>query len=156
MKNSVLLALLFSFSIAKAAPANEIIINITGKNAKETYDKKPLCKLQYDITNNSTGTIYYLRAHVDGWDDRGDQVDEMLFSSIDNVGPGFSGRVPIRVGNTIGFEMEYGFEVRCQYLAKIIIEKIQPENCNIRMLPEDADCIDIVVFKSSVDGLTAE
>lgn len=146
---------LVMFSMSSVAVANEVQINITGKEERKSYDDSPLCELAYDITNNSTGTIYYLRVSIDAWDDRGDKYDEMLVSSLDNGG-GFRGRTPIPVGSTAKFKMDNGFKGRCEYLQKVAVTEIKPEYCNIRMLPEEADCRNIVAVTSSVEGLVVE
>ena len=144
--------LIAALAFGSAAEANEVRVEITGKEERKMFDDSIVCELAYNITNNSTGTIYYLRIDVDAWDDRGDKYDELLAASIGNGG-GFSGRTAIPVGSTAKFEMENGFKGRCEYLERVDVTEIEPEYCNIRMLSEEADCRDIVSVVSSVDGL---
>ena len=151
----LLLNIVFIFLMTQVTHADEILINIVGVNDKQGYDGTPVCELKYDITNNSTGTIYYLSVNVDGWDDRDSKLDEVLNSSLGNGG-GFSGRKPIAVGSTINFEMDMGFKTVCKYMGKVKVTGIEPEYCNIRMLPENASCEKIVKVTSSVSKISVE
>ena len=103
--------------------SNEILISITGSEERKSYDGKPICEFTYDLTNNSTGTIYYLSVNVDGWDDRGTKVDEVLGASLDNSS-GFSTK-PIGVGNTLKFKQSAGFKSPCKYMQKIKMTKVR-------------------------------
>ena len=133
--------------------ASEIVIDITGSKERQDYSGKDICELQYSITNNSFGTVYYLSVSVDGWDDRGDKLDEVLSSSFTNGG-GFRGKTPIAVGTSLDFTMDTGFKSKCQYVAEVKVTGIKPEYCNIRMMPENASCEEIVKVKSSVANIT--
>lgn len=134
--------------------ANEILINVTGGKERTSFDGKPICELQYDITNKSTGTIHYLSVNVDGWDDRGDKLDEMLSSSLDNSAG--LGRKPIAVGSTLNFEQRSGFKTKCKYMGKIKVTGIKPEYCNIRMLPENANCEKLIKVTSAVESIKVD
>jgi len=151
----LLLNIVFIFLMTQVTHADEILINIVGVDEKQGYDGKPVCELKYDITNNSTGTIYYISVNVDGWDDRDSKLDEVLNSSLDNGG-GFGGRKPIAVGSTLNFEMDMGFKTTCKYMAKVKVTGIKPEYCNIRMLPENTSCEKIVKVTSSVSNIRVE
>ena len=154
MRGTVL-GLCFALFGAQTAFSNEISINITGSKESNGFDGKPICKLKYDITNNSTGTIYYLSVSVDGWDDRGTELDEGLGASLGNA-DGFFGRKPIAVGATLGFKQGSGFETKCDYMGKIKVMGIKPEYCNIRMLPEDVNCEEIVKVTSELGNVTID
>ena len=154
MRGTVL-GLCFALFGAQTAFSNEISINITGSEGRKSYDGKPICELKYDITNNSTGTIYYLSVSVDGWDDRGTELDEVLGASLGNAA-GFAGRKPIAVGATLGFKQDSGFKTNCDYMGKIKVMGIKPEYCNVRMLPEDVNCEDIVKVTSELGNVTID
>jgi len=40
---------------------------------------------------------------------------------------------------------------KCQYVQDIFLKEVKPEKCNIRMMPEDADCLTIVNPISRID-----
>lgn len=149
MRTAFIFVLYFS---AGMAHANEIIINVTGSQQRESFDGKPICELTYDITNNSTGTIHYLSVSIDGWDDRGTKLDELLGASFSNVN--LFSRTPISTGSTVSFEQDNGFKTPCEYLGSIQVTEVKPEYCNIRMLPEDINCFEIITVTSSVGSIT--
>ena len=154
MRNLVL-GVVLVFVATQVAYANEILINITGSEERKSFGGKVICELKYDITNNSTGTIYYLSLSVDGWDDRGTKLDEVLGATLGNSGSGF-GKKPIAVGTTLNFKADAGFKTPCKYMGKIKVTGIEPEYCNIRMLPENANCEKIVKLTSSVANIKVE
>jgi hypothetical protein len=141
--------------IASPTIADDIKISITGKTERAGFDGLPICELQYDITNGSTGTLYYLTVSIDGWDDRGEKLDELLSASLSNNG-GLSGKTALGVGSTASFKMDMGFKVRCQYLAKVGNIEVKPEYCNIRMLPENVDCQKMIQVSSKISDLIVE
>ena len=151
---TVILGMIFLFSASQVIFANEILINITGGKERKSYDGKPICELQYDITNKSTGTIHYLSVNIDGWDDRGDKLDGVLGASLSNAA-GF-GRKSIAVDSVLNFKQSSGFKTQCKYMGKIKVTGIKPEYCNIRMLPENANCEKLVKVTSSVDTIKVE
>ena len=150
-----LLVLISALFCWQTAFANEIAINIAGYDESNNYDGKPICELQYDITNNSTGTIYFLDVSIDGWDDRGTELDEILVAKFSN-GSGWSGRTPIALGASVRFTSGAEFKTKCDYLGRIKVKDIKPEYCNIRMLPEDVDCNDIVKVTSELENVALE
>ena len=48
--------------------------------------------------------------------------------------------------------LEFGGQ--CKYMGTINALKAKPEDCNIRMMPEDASCLDILQLKSKIDHIT--
>lgn len=138
-------------TIGSLANANEINITITGLSERTNIYDRPVCELDYDVTNISTGTIYYILANIDGWDDRGESLEKMFGSSLGNV-RGMT-PMPIPLGTTQSFDGGGQFETRCAYLKEIQFTGVNPAYCNIRMLPEDVNCTDIVNLTSSVEGL---
>ncbi len=130
----------------------EIVITITGLSERTNIYGRPVCQLKYNVTNLSTGTIYYILADIDGWDDRGEMLEEMLGSSLGNV-RGMT-PVPIALETTQNFDGGGQFETRCEYLADIQFTNINPAYCNIRMLPEGVNCNDLISLRSNVDQIT--
>ena len=151
----VVLLVIFFMLPAGSLLSNEILINVTGSEERKSYDGKPICDFTYDITNNSTGTIYKLSVEIDGWDDRGTKVDEDVFGAALDNSYVFDSK-PIGLGSTLKFKQRFGFESPCKYMQKIKMTEITPQNCNIRMLPENVNCEKIVRIKSSVQGLIIE
>lgn len=137
-----------------AAAADGIQIDIVGKVEGSSADGSPICKLEYELVNDSTGTIYYLRVPIEAWDDRGNKYDQIGFTAyVGNDGGMFAGSVPVALGSSARFTMSNQFRGMCQYLVRVVVNEIDPEDCNIRMLPEDADCDELVSVTSSVEGL---
>ena len=153
MKNTII-GIIIMFATTQATFASEILINITGSEERNDFSGKPICELQYDITNQSTGTIYYLSVSVDGWDDRGDKLDEVLGASLSNSAG--LGRKPIAVGSTLNFEQDKGFKTQCKYMGKIKVTGVKPEYCNIRMLPENADCAKLIKVTSELSNVVID
>ena len=149
---SIFLSFLIIFNVN--AEANEIIVTIVGSEERQDFQGKDICELRYEITNNSTGTIHYLNIYVDGWDDRGDKLDELLSAALENT-KGL-GRLPIPVGSTQKFEMDKGFKTKCKYMGRVKVTDVKPEYCNIRMLPENADCRDMIKIRSNVETILVE
>jgi hypothetical protein len=139
---------------ASPSLANDVQIVVTGKKERISFDGAPICELRYDITNNSTGTLYYLTVGIDGWDDRGEKLDEIISASLSNSQK--FGQKEVAVGSTVSFEAEMGFKVSCKYLAKIRVDDVKPEFCNIRMLPENANCSEIVSVSSKDTSIAVD
>ena len=144
----IVVSIFCGFFSLQNAFANSIDVRVTGVKDDVDYSGKSTCDLEYSITNNSMGTVHYFSVNLDAWDDRGEKIDEVLGASIDNS-KGFS-RVPIAVGGTFRSKMTGGFKAKCKYIGKVKFVEIKPEYCNIRMLPEDADCFKMLRIGSTV------
>jgi hypothetical protein len=147
----LMLVLLVDVSVA-----NEILVNITGFEERKQFDGKlSVCEFKYDITNNSTGTLHRIQLELDGWDDRGAILDDVSSMQLDN---GFYDRqiVSIAVGSTASFQSVSGFKTECAWMGKIKVTNVHPAHCNVRMLPEDVDCEDILWVTSSIESLEVE
>ena len=136
--------LIFLFTIPMAVLSNEISIEMIGKVDKKSIFEDDLCDLEYKITNNSTGTIYKISLGIDGWDDRGSKFDELLSFSVDNNDGSF-GYKKVGKGESASFTGG-SFKGTCKYLKTLKVENIKPQNCVIRMLPENIDCNDIITL----------
>lgn len=147
------LGLFFFIALLQALPAeaNEVIIRITGvEERKDYFSGETVCDLEYEIENNSTGTIYGLVVHLNAWDDRGDRLSN-FGSPLENVLDGSSSA--IAVGETEryrGRNSRGGFETECQYLRTVRVSSISDGFCNIRMFPDDIACEDVVTLISSI------
>jgi cell division septation protein DedD len=127
--------------------SNTITINITGFVEDTDWQEIPHCKLIYEIENNAMGTIHRLGVDVHAWTDR----EEQLTSSLSNWS--HTSLLPIARGETESFRQLSGLESRCEYLERLQIYNVEPQYCNIRMLPEDADCLGMITLTSSIEGL---
>ena len=67
--------------------ANSIIVNLVSYEDKKDYADNDTCELEFDITNNSWGTMYSYKIETEVFDDRGDKVEQnIMFSKIDAFG----------------------------------------------------------------------
>ena len=142
---------IFSLSLPSIAGANEIIITINEMQDGTDLRKRSTCDLKFNITNNSYGTIHRIRAELDGWDDRGENLREMLRATATNI-KGFS-YVPISKGSTASNVGDATFKVKCKYLAEIKYMGIADEDCAMKMLPENQSCSKITVMNSNVSSI---
>jgi len=62
----------------------------------------------------------------------------------------FSDIKSIKVGNAATFKSLH-LKGKCQYIQDIFLKEVKPEKCNIRMMPEEADCLTIVNPISRID-----
>ena len=116
--------------------------------------KKDYCSLTYSVTNNSWGTMYGLRITTEAFDDRGSRLDGYAFGSTMNPFAAFwNPLVSIPSGSeTTSSDLKY--KGQCKYMGSINALEVPVNDCNIRMMPEEANCIDIIEFKSSIDHIT--
>ena len=137
------------FLISTNSFSNDIVINITGyKDSKSLIDKTSQCNLTLDITNNSYGTIYWLDVEVDVIDDRGEKVKVVGFdNTIGNSS--IIDRKPIPLGKTVSFKSDMTLQTQCKFIRNFKFTKVKPKFCNIRMLPEKVDCLNLIKAKVS-------
>jgi len=45
------------------------------------------------------------------------------------------------------------FEGQCKYMSTINALRVDPEDCNIRMMPEDGDCFKIINLNSNIEHI---
>lgn len=142
-------------TIMLMAPATafsqEVLIELTGKVDSASMGNK-LCDLEFNLTNNSFGTLYKILIRVDGWDDRGEKYDELLGFTMDNSTGGWGDKIPVSKGATQSFKGG-SFKGSCKWLDKIEIGKLDNDDCNIRMMPEDVTCNDILKVLPGSTGL---
>jgi len=148
-----------------SASTNEDISNVNApsitiellsyEQKTSSYDDKPYCTLSYSITNNSWGTLYGIRVKTEAFDDRDTKLDDYgLGGNVLNPFSGwFDDQKFIRVGDMKQVSnLEYGG--KCKYMGAINVLEVKPSDCNIRMMPEDGSCFDILNLKSKIDHIT--
>ena len=130
----------------------EIVIVATSMKDREGFgSKKGLCEVKFSIENNGPGTIYRIAVELDGFDDRGRPVEEILSASVDSRS--IWEKNYIRVGSTISDVGDATFEEECRYLGAISAVSVEPENCAIRNLKENADCYSMIELRSAIPTL---
>ena len=151
MKN--ILIIFFVFFLTSNVLANSILVNLVSYEDKKDYSDNDTCELEFDITNKSWGTMYGYKIETEVFDDRGDKVEQnLLFSKIDAFGGIFNSYDSIGIGQS-GKSTSLTVKTKCKYLAEIKLLEVKDKNCNIRMLPEDADCLEPVEVSSEIDHI---
>jgi hypothetical protein len=143
-------SILFLFFSVSKAQATSIDLILVGYEDEKDYEDNPTCKLEFTFGNNSWGTLYGLSIETEVYDDRGDKMDDYGFSSKIEAFELFSDIKSIKVGNAATFKSLH-LKGKCQYVQDIYLKKVEPEKCNIRMMPEEADCLTIVNPVSRID-----
>lgn len=139
--------LLFGISNIQATSIDLVLV---GYEDEKDYEDNPTCKLEFTFGNNSWGTLYGLSIETEVYDDRGDKMDDYGFNSKIEAFELFSDIKSIKVGNAATFKSLH-LKGKCQYVQDIFLKEVKPEKCNIRMMPEDADCLTIVNPISRID-----
>ena len=123
----------------------KVIISISSK--KDVIKlKREMCEIKFSIQNSSYGTINDLSIKVQAENDRGRKVKN--FGSAEVTNKKKWNPVSIPKGGSLVNAKGATFEELCKYMGKIelVRSKIKEDNCNIRMMPEDAKCRDIFVL----------
>ncbi len=66
------------------------------------------------------------------------------------------GRLPIPVGSTQKFEMDKDLRQNVSIWVELKLQMLNQNTCNIRMLPENADCRDMIKIRSNVETILVE
>ena len=130
--------------------ATSIDVILVGYEDDKDYEDNPTCELEFTFGNNAWGTLYGLSIETEVFDDRGDKMDDYGFNSKIEAFELFSDIKNIKVGNAATFKSLH-LKGKCQYVQDIYLKEVKPEKCNIRMMPEDADCLTIVNPISKID-----
>tara|TARA_B100001964_G_scaffold239782_1_gene308096 strand:- start:62 stop:550 length:489 start_codon:yes stop_codon:yes gene_type:complete len=143
--------------ISNSVFANQVNIKLVSYKDEEAITGHKLCSFQFEYTNNSWGTIYNMPMHVVTYNDRDEQVEETLITN--KIGPNGiytfeSSKIkePLLVGSKTK-NWTYTVISKCEYVRKIIITEPRTEDCNIRMMPEEATCKDIIKTTSDIDHI---
>lgn len=151
VKKTILLISFIMFYSALAF-SNSIDVVLVGYEDKKDYEDNPTCELEFTFNNNSWGTLYQIEIETNVLDDRGDKVDDYGFSDKIKAFELFSDINNIKVGNSATFKSLH-LDGKCQYLKDIYLTEVKPEKCNIRMMPEDGDCLKIINPISRIDHI---
>tara|TARA_B100000287_G_scaffold395971_1_gene411253 strand:- start:347 stop:835 length:489 start_codon:yes stop_codon:yes gene_type:complete len=111
------------------------------------------CQLEFTFTNNSWGTMYGLKVDTESYDDRDDKMSEYAFAKyIDPFAGMFSKIDKIGLGNNATSKSLH-LKGKCKYVSVIKMKQVKPNHCNIRQMPEDANCLDIITASSKIDHI---
>jgi len=104
--------------------------------------------LTFRVENNSYGTIYYLKAPITAYDDRGDQIDNYAMSSLST-----KDWDTVYIDKGASRELEVKFKGKREYLKEVILGDIKPEYFNMRKLPEAIKIQDLIICRSEIEGI---
>jgi|TARA_B100000929_G_scaffold89870_1_gene70407 hypothetical protein len=155
MKNNFLSTLLLSFFTLFALPAlsESINVELISYEDKKDFTGKDTCELEFTYTNNSWGTIYDLGIDTESYDDRDSKLEANIMQSrISPFAIIFGDVTAIKKGNTATAKSLL-LKSKCKYIAIVYMTKVKPQNCNIRMMPEEANCLDIITASSKIDHI---
>jgi|TARA_B100001971_G_C18196736_1_gene541956 hypothetical protein len=147
--------LLLSFFTVFTLPAfsESINVELISYEDKKDFEGKDTCELEFTFTNNAWGTIYGLSINTESYDDRESKIDGNLFSqTITPFAIIFGDVTSIKKGNTATAK-SLNVDSKCKYIEIVYMTKVKQENCNIRMMPEEANCLDIVTASSKIDHI---
>ena len=139
------IALTVSLAHAQEQSSNgKVIVSVAGKKDVEKVGRK-MCEVTFNIQNNSFGTINGLGVRVKAENDRGQAVRGFGIPQIRNVKRFVP--EPISKGGVMANAKGAIFEEECKYLKTVSIDrnKVDESSCNVRMMPEDSSCKQIVV-----------
>ncbi len=147
--------LFFSFFTVFALPAlsESINIELISYEDKKDFQEKDACELEFTFTNNAWGTIYGLSIDTESYDDRESKIDGNMFTQkITPFAIIFGDITSIKKGNTATAK-SLTLDSKCKYIEIVYMTKVKPQNCNIRMMPEEANCLDIITASSKIDHI---
>ena len=135
------------------ALSENINLELIAYEDKKDFQEKDTCELEFTFTNNAWGTIYDLGIDTESYDDRGSKIDGNIFSQkITPFAIIFGDVTSIRKGNTATAK-SLTLDSKCKYIETIYMTKVEQKNCNIRMMPEDANCLDIITASSKINHI---
>ena len=147
----LVISLLTFFSFP--ALSESISLELIAYEDKKDFQEKDTCELEFTFTNNAWGTIYDLGIDTESYDDRESKIDGNLFSQkITPFAIIFGDVTSIRKGNTATAK-SLTLDSKCKYIETIYMTKVEQKNCNIRMMPEDANCLDIITASSKINHI---
>ena len=147
----LVISLLTFFSFP--ALSESISLELIAYEDKKDFQEKDTCELEFTFTNNAWGTIYALGIDTESYDDRESKIDGNMFSQkITPFAIIFGDVTSIRKGNTATAK-SLTLDSKCKYIETIYMTKVEQKNCNIRMMPEDANCLDIITASSKINHI---
>ena len=132
--------------------ANTIDVVLVGYEEKKDYNDNPTCEMEFSFGNNAWGTMYQLAIDSVVYDDRGDKMPEYAFKNQIVAFDMWSSTKSMPVGSALTSK-SLEVEGRCKYIQDIYLKEVKPEKCNVRMMPEDADCLEIINPISRIDHI---
>lgn len=129
-------------SVKSTSIQPEIIIDFLKLETNKWNEKE--CDINYELKNLSTGTLHNIYIKFSGRDDRGRDV------TFSVMGHDITLDQPVELGGS-SFGVIEGFETKCKYLQEINVRRVN--DCNVRMMPEDAECRDWLTLKSNLEQL---
>ena len=147
-----ILSSFISFVFLTNLSANTIDVVLVGYEERNDYNDNPLCKLEFAFGNNSWGTMYDLSIDTTTFDDRGDKMKEYTYSEIIAFDSWSNSKRSVAVGEA-HTSKSLEIEGKCKYIKDIYLKEVKPEKCNIRMMPEGADCLTIINPISRIDHI---
>jgi len=142
----------FSYAQDKASITIELL---SYEEKTNSIDDSIYCAISYQVVNESWGTLYGIRIQTEGFDDRETKLDD--YGITGNVLNPFGGWLNKQESLTKGDLMQssnLAYKGTCKYIGVINAIKVAPKDCNIRMMPEEASCFDILNLKSKIDHIT--
>jgi len=135
------------------ALSENINLELIAYEDKKDFQEKDTCELEFTFTNNAWGTIYDLGIDTESYDDRESKIDGNIFSQkITPFAIIFGDVTSIRKGNTATAK-SLTLDSKCKYIETIYMTKVEQKNCNVRMMPEDANCLDIITASSKINHI---
>ena len=148
----LLIASLLTFFSYPALSEN-INLELIAYEDKKDFQEKDTCELEFSFTNNAWGTIYALGIDTESYDDRESKLDGNMFAQkITPFAMIFGDVTSIRKGNTATAK-SLTLDSKCKYIETIYMTKVEQKNCNIRMMPEDANCLNIITPSSKINHM---
>lgn len=142
-----------SSSTAIDSSQPHVLVELISYEDKKDYEEKPYCEMEFTFTNNSFGTLYQMNIETESFDDRGDKLDDYAFNSkIKAFGDFWSMEEEIKIGNS-ATSKSLSLKTKCQYVKDIYMTEVKDKYCNIRMLPEETNCLAFVVPNSKIDHI---
>lgn len=133
-----------------------VIVELISYEDKLDYEDKPVCEIEFTVTNNSFGTMYDYRISTETFDDRGDKMDEYAMDDkIDAFGDFWSFDEDIKLENS-ATSKSLQLKGKCSYIQDIYMTEVKNRYCNIRMLPDGFDCLSLVKPISKIDHINLQ
>jgi hypothetical protein len=146
------LALMLIISSLSSAETPSITVKILSYQQGAEH-----CQLTYSVSNNSWGTMKELWILTEAFDDRGTKMKGYKFNGeYMNPFGGWSWENPVISIPKGGISKmnDLKFKGMCQYIGTINVLEVKDKNCIIRMMPEEAICPDVMVYKSNIEHIT--
>ena len=126
----------------------QVVIVLEKIGDDKSYDNADLVILTFRVENYGFGTIYNMDATVEAFDDRDLVMENYGLSSVDTTD---WETIYIHKNSFERFDVK--IKGKKEYLATVVLNKIDPENFNMRLLPEEVDINRLVTVKSEIPNV---